>query len=410
MIYLSVLHLFKYSNANLFFIIVAVLLVVDLLCFFAIKFLHKKNKSFKLPALLHIIASIIIYLLIAWALLIQHWETNAFTFDKVYYLSGFIFSVYVSKLVFLLLAFVLICIKSLVLKIKAAIILYAVAFICFTILCYGSIIGRFNFEVTRNKLFISDLPHAFNGFKLVQLSDLHLGVFPGHEHEMARIIDSVNSLKPDMLVITGDIINSFAQEITPFVELLAKIEAPYGKFAVTGNHDYGDYYRWNSQIERKANHQLLLNEISRAGFCWLQNANKTIIKNGDSIIIAGIENWGMPPYRQEGKIHKALSSPSPALVTIFLSHDPVNWDSITQTYPFVKLTLSGHTHGMQIGMRIFGIEFSPLAIGKKYWKGLYISGNQKLYINKGIGGGLYPGRVGIRPEISYFELYSALNN
>jgi predicted MPP superfamily phosphohydrolase len=183
------------------------------------------------------------------------------------------------------------------------------------------------------------------------------------------------------------------------------LKAKYGKYAVFGNHDYGDYYIWKNEKERLENHSLLEKYIISAGFKLLLNENEQLVRCKDTIIIAGTENWGPPPYRQAGDLVKTLHGTNRNSFILLLSHDPYIWDQFVIKYPNIKFTFSGHTHGMQLGISCGKVNWTPFHYGYKKWIGLYEDNNQFLYVNKGLGAGLYTGRVGMWPEITVFELH-----
>jgi len=274
---------------------------------------------------------------------------------------------------------------------------------CF-LLVYGSFIGRFHYQVIQHKLEFDDLPASFTNLKIVQISDIHISTYYRNEKHFEEIINLVNAQHPDLIFFTGDLINNFAEEVKPFMPALIKMKAKYGKFAIFGNHDYGDYYIWKNENERIANHILLEKYIDSSGFKLLLNENIVFSRSSDTIIIAGTENWGRLPYRQAGDLEKTLKGTNDKNFILLLSHDPYFWDKFVRGHPNIKATFSGHTHGMQIGISCGNFNWAPFHIRYNRWIGLYKEGNQFLYVNKGLGAGLYTGRVGMWPEISVFIL------
>lgn len=274
---------------------------------------------------------------------------------------------------------------------------------------YGVTKGKFAYRVLSEKIEFPNLPKAFDGMRIVQISDLHLGSFNEAFEEVQHGFDLINSLDADYVFFTGDMVNNFAQEAEPWVERLAGIQARYGKFSILGNHDYGDYAMGN-QAELKRQSQERLFAIHReAGFTLLRNQNVLLEKNGQTIRLLGSENWGVG-FHQHGDLPKTLEGVSADEFKILLSHDPTHWSEQVLPDTNIALTLSGHTHGAQMGVELpqFGIKFSPVSVRYKRWGGLYNEGGQYLYVNRGFGFLAFPGRVGMAPEITLIELRRGL--
>jgi len=268
----------------------------------------------------------------------------------------------------------------------------------------GMIRGRTNVKVFSEEINISGLPDSFQGLKIVQLSDLHLAGFYNHPGHIRQVVDKVNDLEPDLILFTGDMVHNFSEEVDPFTQILGGLKAPLGKFAVLGNHDYGHYFNWDSVTEEEANLEQVKNQIRAAGFDLLLNEHRTLSLNGHSLEIIGVENWGKPPFPQKGDLQKAMEGTDSALVKILLSHDPSHWDLQVRDKEKIQLTLSGHTHGMQFGIEVGNFKWSPSRWTYKNWAGLYSENGQHLYVNRGLGYTGFPGRVGIRPEITLLIL------
>ncbi|MGW8314117.1 MAG: metallophosphoesterase [Bacteroidales bacterium] len=271
----------------------------------------------------------------------------------------------------------------------------------------GMIRGRNNVKVFREEIAIRDLPPSFDGMTVVQISDLHLGGFYHHRSHIASLVEQINRLKPDLLLFTGDMVNNFSEEVDPFIRILEGLKAPLGKFAILGNHDYGHYFQWESTREEQENLDRVKQKIREAGFDLLLNEHRTIGTDGASIELVGVENWGKPPFPQQGDLGKALQGTDPAKVKILMSHDPSHWDLKVRGKAPIQLTLSGHTHAMQIGLEIGSWHWSPSRWTYKQWAGLYKENGQYLYVNRGLGFTGFPGRVGIRPEITLLTLVPA---
>jgi predicted MPP superfamily phosphohydrolase len=280
----------------------------------------------------------------------------------------------------------------------------AIAAIPFASFVYGITKGKYNFEIKNIPLGFNDLPKAFDGLKIVQISDIHVGSFDDPS-EVARGIEMVNNLNPDVILFTGDLVNNRASEMASYVHLFSELKAKHGKFSVLGNHDYGDYVPFSGAEEKEKNLMDLFSFHKEMGFELLNNEHRKLEIDGQSIVIAGVENWGLPPFPQYGDIHKTFENISDEDFVVLMSHDPSHWDAeIIPHKKHVHLTLSGHTHGMQFGVDIPGFKWSPVKYRYPRWSGLYSDNNQHLYVNKGFGFIGFPGRVGMWPEITLFEL------
>jgi len=264
--------------------------------------------------------------------------------------------------------------------------------------------GRTQVKVFQESIQIPKLPPAFSELRIVQLSDIHLAGFYNHPQHIRRVVDRVNKLEPDLICFTGDMVHNFSEEVDPFVDILQQLEAPLGKYAILGNHDYGTYFNWKSKEEESANLERVKSQIRASGFDLLLNEHRTISLNGDSLTIVGVENWGKPPFPQYGDLDRALSGLSTDRIKILLSHDPSHWDLRVKEREDIALTLSGHTHGMQFGIEIGKFRWSPSRWTYRHWAGLYQENGQQLYVNRGLGYTGFPGRVGIRSEITLLTL------
>lgn len=275
----------------------------------------------------------------------------------------------------------------------------------FASLLYGMYRGRYNYKVLNYTLEYEDLPEHFDGFKITQISDLHCGSFDNFE-KVAYGVDLINEQKGDIILFTGDMVNSVASEADPWVKVFSKIEAPFGKFSILGNHDYGDYSEWESPAAKEKNLQDLFKIHQDMGFDLLLNESRKVEKDGQKITLVGVENWGAGRFKKAGDLNKSVAQVEKNDFKILLSHDPSHWEAevLPHSYPF-HLTLSGHTHGFQFGIEIPGwVKWSPIKWRYKQWAGIYESGNQKLNVNRGFGYLAYPGRVGIWPEITVITL------
>lgn len=273
-------------------------------------------------------------------------------------------------------------------------------------LSWGIVSGAYDYRVRRQRLVLPNLPKAFEGFRIAQISDVHSGSF----YNKKAVLGGVEMLlgeKPDAVFFTGDLVNNVANEMRDYQDIFAKIKADFGVFSTLGNHDYGDYYygKEDSPAKRK-NLQDLIDTHKVMGWDLLMDENRTIRVGNEEIAIVGVQNWGTGRFPKKGDLGKALAGTEDKSVKLLLSHDPSHWRAqVLDTN--VDAMFAGHTHGMQFGVRGENFQWSPAKFIYKEWAGLYKEGQQQLYVNTGYGFLGYPGRVGILPEITIFELVSA---
>jgi hypothetical protein len=271
---------------------------------------------------------------------------------------------------------------------------------------YGITKGKYNFKIHRTNLSFKDLPDAFHGLTITQISDLHVGSFDDAE-AVERAVKLVNEQNSDIIFFTGDLVNNKAEEMEPWADVFSKLKARMGKYSILGNHDYGDYLEWSSAHAKQENMQRLFKMHERLDFKLLKNENTKIEKDGQHIELLGMENWGKG-FAQYGDFKKTLQGTTDGAFKILLSHDPTHWEEQVMNHrTHVHLTLAGHTHGAQFGVEIPGLRFSPAQLKYKRWAGLYEENNRYLYVNRGIGFIGFPGRVGIWPEITVITLNKA---
>jgi len=278
------------------------------------------------------------------------------------------------------------------------------AAIPFASLLYGMYRGKYNYKALNYVLEYDDLPEAFDGFKIAQISDIHSGSFDNPE-KVQYGVDLINQQQADVVFFTGDLVNNRAEEVFPWIETFKKINSKFGVYSILGNHDYGDYTRWESEAEKKKNMEALFDAQKQMGWDLLLNESRFIEKDGQRLALVGVENWGSG-FKQAGDLEKALENVAPQDFKILLSHDPSHWEAQVLPHPFdIHLTLSGHTHGMQFGIEIPGwIKWSPVKWRYKQWAGIYEQAKQRLNVNRGFGYLAYPGRVGIWPEVTVITL------
>jgi predicted MPP superfamily phosphohydrolase len=281
-----------------------------------------------------------------------------------------------------------------------------ISVIPFIAVIYGISFGRFNFEVNHIPLYFNNLPKAYNGFKIVQFSDFHSGSLIDQQTTFKDAFDLINKQNPDIIVFTGDIVNNKSNELDDWINLLAQLKAKYGKFSILGNHDYGDYQHWTSDSAKSANLDLLKQYHKKMGFRLLLNEAHIFERDSQYIALLGVENWGEKPFPQYGKLDLALEQAKDVPFKILLSHDPTHWKHEVLGKTDIALTLSGHTHGMQVAITFGKYSWSPVSFKYPRWRGLYTENDQFLYVNIGLGYIGFPGRIGTNPEITLFELKS----
>ncbi len=410
-------------------IIIVIILAIDLYTYKAIKLLLPGSLQTWISRLISfiywILTGFMIMLLVA-GYLFRSYTRNGNIYILYFYLFGAFLIIYIPKLLFITFHFI----EDLVyfinwtfkkflgskkpkyeygIKITRSKFIsqvgLLVAAVPFVSLIWGIVKGRFNFKVEHVKFKFSDLPKSFDGLKIVQISDLHIGSFKGLEHHVEEAITLVNNQDADYLLFTGDLVNNFYDELEGgWLNILSKLKAKYGKYSILGNHDYGNYYDWKSEDEKKVNFQNIVNAHAKIGFKLLKNESVIITKGNDSIAIIGVENWGRRPFPQLADYEKASKNVQDIPFKILMTHDPTHWDKKISGKTDVRLTLSGHTHGMQFGINLGNHRWSPASFKYPHWGGLYKEGSQYLYVNRGFGYIGYPGRVGMPPEITVMEL------
>lgn len=284
------------------------------------------------------------------------------------------------------------------------------AAIPFMSLIYGITVGKYNYKVIKQRIFFPDLPDAFDGFTITHISDVHSGSFDNPD-KINYAIDLVNEQNSDMILFTGDIVNTDAKEMHPWIETFNRIQKhAYGKYSVLGNHDYGEYVTWPTEKDKEDNFQAIKDLYGQIDFKLMLNEHTYIEKGSDKIALIGVENWGHN-FKKAGDINKASQGVDKKDFKILMSHDPSHWDyEIKNHESNFHLTLSGHTHGMQFGIEIPGyFKWSLAQYVYAQWAGLYENVGRYVYVNRGFGFHAYPGRVGIMPEITVIELKKGKN-
>lgn len=279
------------------------------------------------------------------------------------------------------------------------------AAIPFASLLYGMYKGKYDFRVLKYTLYFEDLPDAFDGYRISQISDIHSGSFDD-KNKISYGVELLKEQNSDLVVFTGDLVNNMASEMENWKDLFSQVNARDGVYSILGNHDYGDYHNWESQEAKIQNLERLKQTHAEMGWDLMLNENRFIEKNGERIALVGVENWGIGGFKKAGDLEKAGTGVDKNDFKILLSHDPSHWEQEVKTNEkHYHLTLSGHTHGMQFGIEIPGwLKWSPVQYRYKHWAGIYEEAGRYINVNRGFGFLAYPGRVGIWPEISVIEL------
>lgn len=372
------------------------------------------------------VAGLAILMILA-VMMLRKSYTSPNVFPKLYYFTGFIAVIYLPKLIFatfLLVEDVLSVFKylahlstgtgsgfsafmnSVFNNYWISVLGLSVSIVAMLSIMHSILWGRFNFKAKEIEICSNKIPEEFDGFRVLQFSDMHIGSFWGHEGKVRKAAEFMKKQNADLIVFTGDMVNHRAEELVPFISEFRAASAEFGKYAILGNHDYGLYVDWASEEEKQLNLKKLKEFENEAGFRLLLNENVRLSKGRASIQLVGVENWGKPPFPQFGDVKMALEGADSSLFTILLSHDPSHWDAQIAGQTHVDLTLSGHTHGMQLGFNLDSFKWSPVQLKYPKWNGLYHYQNQKLYVNIGLGFIAFPMRVGMHPEMSVFVLRS----
>ncbi|MBD0833507.1 metallophosphoesterase [Aestuariibaculum sediminum] len=275
----------------------------------------------------------------------------------------------------------------------------------FASILYGIYKGKYNFKVLKYTLTFEDLPEAFDGYKVTQISDVHSGSFDNVD-KVEYAIDLINEQNSDVILFTGDMVNNKADELKPYQKIFSNLKAKDGLYSVLGNHDYGDYVAWESEEAKHQNLEDLKALQREIGFDLLLNESRFIERGGQRLALVGVENWGTGGFKKAGDLQKATKQVEANDFKILMSHDPTHWEKkVKNDDNHYHLTLSGHTHGMQFGIEIPGwFKWSPAKWRYKYWAGMYNEAGRYLNVNRGFGYLAFPGRVGIWPEITVIEL------
>ena len=347
--------------------------------------------------------SVIVWVIFLLAILVPKKDIGNDGLVVIMWMLFSVLSIYVTKLLFLL--FSLIC--SIFVKSKNCLIAPCIiALSSLGLLLYSSAVTPYQINVSNIDIEFDNLPKAFDNYKIVQFSDLHLGSYISGSTFIDELVDSINAQNANIIVFTGDIVNRQSNEMAVYTECLKKLCSPDGVFSVLGNHDYGDYMHWESEGMKKLDVESLVSMQQRMNWTILNNSH-TIIRNGnDSIALIGVENWGDPPFKMYADLSSSYPNLNDSTFKILLSHNPAHWDAEIIDKTNIALTLSGHTHAMQCAFNIFGKYISPAVFRYSRWSGLYTNQEkQYLYVNSGIGEVAIPARIGVKPEITVITLH-----
>ena len=282
---------------------------------------------------------------------------------------------------------------------------WGLAAIPFASILYSIFKGKYNYKVWKYTLYFDNLPKAFDGYRITQISDIHCGSFDNYE-KIRYGVELINSQKSDVILFTGDLVNNLANEVHNWKSLFATLQAPNGVFSIMGNHDYGDYSSWETPEAKQQNLEHLFQLQKQMGWQLLLNEHCYLERNGEKIALIGVENWGHGRFSKYGDLNKAMEGINTEDFKILMSHDPTHWQEVVlPENKDIQLTLSGHTHGMQCGIEIpEWLKWSPSQYIYKYWGGMYEEGGKYLNVNRGFGYHAFPGRLGVWPEITVIEL------
>ena len=282
---------------------------------------------------------------------------------------------------------------------------WGLAAIPFASILYSIFKGKYNYKVWKYTLYFDNLPKAFDGYRITQISDIHCGSFDNYE-KIRYGVELINSQKSDVILFTGDLVNNLANEVHNCKSLFATLQAPDGVFSIMGNHDYGDYSSWETTEAKQQNLEHLFQLQKQMGWQLLLNEHCYLERNGEKIALIGVENWGHGRFSKYGDLNKAMEGVNTEDFKILMSHDPTHWQEVVlPENKDIQLTLSGHTHGMQCGIEIPGwLKWSPSQYIYKYWGGMYEEDGKYLNVNRGFGYHAFPGRLGVWPEITVIEL------
>lgn len=373
--------------------------------FYLYRIIKKCSKATTIWTKIHIVTSLLLLVYIVVGISIPRRSGPDAALMSIMWILYSYFTIYLPKILFVIFDIVA-SIPQLLKKHKIKFLSWIggiLAIMVFVLMWWGALLNRYNIDVVEEDIEIANLPLAFDGYKILQFSDLHVGSYDNDTSYIAEVVDIINNQNADVIVFTGDIVNRRTDELFPFVEILSRLRAKDGVYSILGNHDYGEYCNWGSE-EAKVENLLMLHQLQREmGWKLLLNESRKIYKENDSIAIIGVENWGEPPFPVYGDLQKAYPTLNDSVIKVLLTHNPEHWNSEVKNNDSINiaLSLSGHTHAMQLSL----LGFSPASWRYNAWGGLYEDAQeQRLYVNIGIGTVLVPTRIGATPEITILTL------
>ncbi|MFY7670268.1 metallophosphoesterase [Tenacibaculum sp. MEBiC06402] len=400
----------SYSLFKILLVCIAIL-IVDIAAFYWLQKITQLIVSEKLETLINILFWIFTSGLIT-AIILLKIRLDNINPERKYWLVSSLFGLTVSsfipKIVFVIFITFLYLTNYLFTEKESQIIVplsgLLSGFLPFFAILYGIFKTRYRFKVYHETIKIHELPKAFNGLKIVQISDIHLGSFNYKYSILENAFNIINELNPDYIFITGDLVNNYAWELKGWENIFLTLKATKGKYAVLGNHDYGDYSDWDSEEDKLQNFNSIKQFYKTINFYLLLNDAEIVTQHNEQIAIIGVENWGNPPFKRYGNLKKAHKLVKNIPFKMLLTHDPSHWEEEIIYKTGINLTFSGHTHGMQAGFQYKKYYWSPIQYKYKHWAGLYEINNQYLYVNRGLGWLSFPGRLGMPPEITCITL------
>lgn len=400
----------KFSNFSIFLLCIAIL-VIDILAFYWLQSITHLMDMPKLRLGIHIAFWFFTVGLISAIGVLKVRLDNIHPQRKhllITSLYGLTVSSFIPKIIFIIIISFLYFSNHMLSEKESLIVIPIIGllagFLPFFVIVYAIFKALYRFKIHHLHIRSDLVPKSFEGLRIVHISDLHLGSFNFRYHILKRAVYLINHLKPDLIFFTGDLVNNFAWELKGWAQILEKLNARHGKYAVLGNHDYGDYSSWETPALKQSNFESIKYFYKKIGFKLLLNSSENIQKEALNMAIIGVENWGNPPFKKYGDLDKALEPVKHIPFKILLSHDPTHWPEEVVEHTDIFLTLSGHTHGMQAGVKLKDKQWSPIKYKYKHWAGLHKEGDQYLNVNRGLGWLGFPGRLGMRPEITCIDI------
>jgi len=386
-------------------VMLTIIILPDIFIFLQLK---KKNKS-PFVQILSFLPAIIFIGFLAWLKLGKVNYHEPYQLKIIMWMNYVFLLIYIPKLIYVIFYFLNYLINIIFkkkFKIFTIIGLVLGIFVIINLLI-GAFYTPYNFKLKKTNVYIKNLPASFDGYKIIQISDIHLGSWHKNYEILEPVIQIINSQNSDIILFSGDLVNNFSEETLGWEKYFKQLKSKSGNFAVLGNHDYGDYSYWMKKQAKTDNLNRIKQAIHDFGFKLLLNENKTLYKGSDSISLIGVENWGKPPFPKYGNLNKALAGISDNTVKILITHDPSHWEAEVVGKQNIALSFSGHTHAAQLGIKIGQVLHSPSSFIYKQFDGLYEKNNQFIYVNRGLGYIGLPIRIGVPPEISLITLKKA---